>query len=137
MGACGCGDFAGIWKLKGPGEIIYTIGYYPSCSDCKIPAGMELSKFKTLADAQMFCADELPDYPFSEDGTSLICIVDPEKLKKAMTSWAEEIRKELQAGGDDYDPEGLISDAIDETFRDAVFETIKEDAKLKGLEGTE
>ena len=40
MGQCGCGDFSGDFKFKGPKGITYVLQVYPPCKECDNPAGM-------------------------------------------------------------------------------------------------
>ncbi|HZW07332.1 MAG TPA: hypothetical protein VFF65_09425 [Phycisphaerales bacterium] len=59
MGQCGCGDFAGMWRVQGPSKMTYVIGPYGGCEDCGTPAGFSVD-LMTANDLQQWDAHKLP-----------------------------------------------------------------------------
>ena len=107
MGQCGCGDFQGDFKFKGPGDIVYVLQVYLSCDECDNPAGVIIYKFSP-EDCILWDVKEIPELDVSGVG-SLIGVVDPKKL---VDMWDE-------AGG-----QLKYLDLSDE-FRSAVLKEIK------------
>ena len=93
MGACGCGDFNGLFKFKGPGKSWYTLEIYGGCEYCDTPIGVILTKFKTTEALAVFGIAELPDAPFEA--------VDDEKQVSIPILDVEDIKKRLKQGGMD------------------------------------
>jgi hypothetical protein len=117
MCQCGCGDFAADYQLPGPDGVVYTLRMFRGCDNCRIPAGVVVGRF-TAEEAPRWHADRLPALDLSGDcDERLLPVLDPEKLKKRMVQFAK-------ANGTEYDPDGLVEDAVDHTFSEAVMETM-------------
>ena len=80
MGQCGCGDFQGDFKFKGPGNKWYVLQVYPPCDYCETPAGVILYKFNKK-DQELWRINEIPEVEIQDIGTA-VWVVDVECLKK-------------------------------------------------------
>lgn len=112
MGQCGCNDFQGDFKFKGPDGITYVLQVYQSCSYCETPAGIILYAMNEK-DCQTWCVDDIPEIQISDVGT-LISVIHPKKLMKQIA-------------------EGItvyVEDSLNDEFQSAIYETIKENKEL-------
>lgn len=80
MGACGCGDFQGDFKFKGPGNDYYILQVYPPCAYCETPAGVIIYRMGKT-DQTMWRVDEIPEVKILDIGTA-IWVLDAEKFKR-------------------------------------------------------
>ncbi len=116
MGACGCGDFRGDVKFKGPDGTWYILKLYPSCIYCDTPAGITLYKFSE-EEMKDWAADELPeiDIPYVGKGFE---VIHPRILREHLI----EAKLYEEDYGDDFYHE----------FQEAVWETHKQENKGEG-----
>jgi hypothetical protein len=108
MGACGCGDYQGEFKFKGPGNITYVMQIYESCDYCDTPAGVILYAFDP-DEAKHLDVASLREEKITSDGIA-IPVIHPKNL---MQTIVESI-------------EACIEDGISGEFRSAVWKTRKE-----------
>jgi len=89
MGQCGCGDYRGGYKFKGPGNIIYVIEIYQPCMDCESPAGVTIHKFGK-EEQEFWDVDSEKDLEFNEIGMANLPVLDPKKLKERAAGYFDE-----------------------------------------------
>ena len=122
MGQCGCADFSGDFRFRGPGDMTYVLQVYPSCEDCGLPAGIILYAFSP-EDCEDWGVAAIPE--IEPDGVGrLIGVVDPKRIRE---NWSK-------AAGDPELLEYMEPD-IQEGFVDAVNHEIRENRKHHGKGG--
>lgn len=119
MCQCGCADFDGDFKFKGPGDITYLLQVYPSCEDCEMPAGVVIYAFSP-EDCENWGVDAIPEISLDNVGR-LVGVVDPGRVKE---NWS-------RAAGDPELLEYMEPD-IRSGFIDAVNHEISENRKHHG-----
>ena len=112
MGQCGCGDFNGDFKFKGPGKTTYVLQIYSSCNDCDNPAGIILYAMSE-EDCEEWSVEDVPEIEIQDVGT-FFSVIHPRKLMESITEGIEV-----------YVEEGLHDE-----FRSAVFKSIKDNKRL-------
>lgn len=80
MGDCGCGDFQGDFKFKGPNNDWYVLQVYPPCDYCETPAGVIIYRMGK-EDQELWRVDEIPEVKILDIGTA-VWVLDAEKLKR-------------------------------------------------------
>lgn len=118
MGQCGCGDFGAQHKLPGPDGTFYALQFYYGCKSCDTGCAVIVHRF-TAEEAAQWGVPDLPEPPWREYGEAAehwIQVLDPAKLKKRMVAFAKENEGE-------YDDVGLIEDAVDLCFEEAIDDT--------------
>lgn len=92
MGACGCADYNGQWRLAGPKGLVYVVEVYDGCEYCETPAGVRFYRFGKES-ARDWNVRELPDllanHGYSEDGDTgdaerLVGVVDGAALRDVL-----------------------------------------------------
>ncbi len=114
MGQCGCGDFHGDFKFKGPDGITYVLDVYPSCDYCNTPAGIILYAMGS-DDCKIWGVDHIPEIEILDIGTC-VAVIDPADLIK---------KADKLIGGF----EGIESD-FHHAFINAVHKSIKNNKRL-------
>lgn len=109
MGDCGCGDFRGDFKFKGPDNCWYVLEIYPSCDLCDTSAGITLYKF-TEEDLKEWAAEGLPEISITYEGKG-VEVIHPKLLIDRLFK-AGTIQDEME-------------DDIYLEFKEAVWETHK------------
>ena len=112
MGKCGCGDFQGDFKFKGPNNITYVLQVYPSCDYCDNPAGIILYAMSP-EDCKDWDVDTIPDIEIRDVGT-LISVIHPKKLMETIIQGIE----------------SYVADGINDDFNLAVNEAIKDNRRI-------
>jgi hypothetical protein len=87
MGVCGCGDFYGDFKFKGPGRDWYVLQIYRPCSYCETPLGVILYRMNKK-DQELWRVEDIPELEIKDIGTS-ISILELDPIKKAAFEDAE------------------------------------------------
>lgn len=77
MGQCGCGDFQGDFKFKGPEGITYVLQVYPACDNCDTPAGVIIYAMDKN-DCEMWGVNEIPEIKIQDVGT-FVSVIHPRK----------------------------------------------------------
>lgn len=130
MGQCVCGDYTAEKKFTGPDGFVYTYGVHESCQNCDSPAEVTITKIP-LADFDHWCLDEIEEVPFEQALDEIrIAVLHPRILIEKLTAFAKERGPEYIHS---MNPEelieglaGFIEDAMNECFREAVRETLKQ-----------
>jgi hypothetical protein len=128
MGQCGCGDFNASLKLPGPAGTLYAIQLYYPCAQCETGAAVIIHRL-TEAEATQWGVPDLPEPRWAEYGEAAehwIQVLDPDRLKERMTAFARE-------SGSEYDPVGLVEDAVDHCLVDAIDDTRTDAAKAHSV----
>ena len=111
MGQCGCGDFAGDFKFKGPDGITYVLQVYPSCNNCDNPAGIILYAMNK-DDCEMWEVESIPAVEITDVGT-FFSVIHPKKLMESVLEGLE----------------AYMEEGINDEFRTAVFKSIEDNGK--------
>ena len=119
MCQCGCADFSGDFKFKGPGGTTYVLQVYPSCEDCGLPAGVIIYAFSP-GDCENWGVASIPEIALDDAGR-LVGVVDPQRVKE---NWS-------RAAGDSELLEYMEPD-IRRGFIDAVNHEIRENRRHHG-----
>lgn len=113
MGECGCSDFRGDYRFRGPGDLTYVLQVYESCDDCCTPAGVVLYAMNP-DECRDWDVESIPEIQVPYVGR-LVAVLDPKILGPAM---ARELGEE----------EDAIQEAL-RAFRGAVYDTMQADRK--------
>lgn len=114
MGSCGCGDYRGDFKFKGPDGSWYVLALYPSCQYCDTPAGITLYKFNEK-EMKEWAADNLPEVNIPYVGKGFE-VIHPRRFLELLE------KAELCENGF----EGIEEDFYS-VFKDAVWETHRQE----------
>lgn len=116
MCQCGCGDFNGDFKFKGPDGISYVLQVYPSCDNCNQPAGIILYAMGEK-DCKEWDVENIPEVEITDIGT-FFSVVHPKKIVEFVLHGVQQ----------------YIEDGLDYEFTSAVFAAIKDNKSLHGTE---
>lgn len=111
MGQCGCGDFSGDFRFKGPEGIIYVLQVYPPCEECDNPAGVIIYSMNE-EDCKAWDVDNIQGIEIQGTG-SFFSIAHPREIMKSVV---ESIEYFLEEG-------------IEDELRSAVLKSIKDNKK--------
>lgn len=123
MGQCGCGDFNATHRLPGPAGFVYAFQVHAGCNNgCNVPAGVVVYRFSE-EEAKHWGVHELPEMRLDGDcDSSLVRVLDATKLKAHLVEFAKK-------HGAEYDPDGLVQDAVDHSLIRAIDDTCEEAKK--------
>lgn len=125
MGECGCGSFSPCALMDGPNGLTYVVEVYPSCRDCETGASVRLH-IMTAEDLAEWAIADLPKIEFYGDAkVAWLPVLHPADLREKMEAFA----KKQKPGTYDYD--GLVYDAVNATFRDAVVATLERERQRR------
>ena|ERR1041384_1566968 len=116
MGACGCGDYAGRWRIPGPDDSWYVIGLYHGCNNgCNTPLGLSIDLFDA-EDMRTWDANRLPIIGGPDHPNFGIPIIDIDSLKIAIFNALDmcgvcvgEDEDERESCMDEFDAQELVS----------------------------
>lgn len=86
MGQCGCGDFYGDFKFKGPDGVVYVVDVYCPCDYCHTPAGVVIYAMDN-EDQQLWDVENIPEIKIADVGT-FIGVLHPEVFAEKIKSLA-------------------------------------------------
>jgi hypothetical protein len=143
MGSCGCGDYAGEFKLPGPDGSVYVIQRYAGCNYCMSPAGVIVYKM-LLLDGDPWETSKLPDLPFGHDAGGepgdeeiLIPIAHAPEFVKGLKPWFEGRWEEYFEPDDDSGDQlaDLMEDGLDEKWTEIIHASMKWENLLEVKKG--
>jgi len=128
VGECGCGNTRVDFVLPGPGNVVYGVQLYPSCTNCDTPAGVQIYRWDAARDpsAPSWYEDAAPapwnpyDKDLGDGADICVPVVTPEALLKSLAKWCKDNKAGVGDDGDDYGSiEDLLADALPECLHDA------------------